>query len=1228
MSQMPPLLSHPPWGSPYPPPGAHASLQTQSSTPASGAAQGASTPFGSDDHGRMGPSTPYSFLTYGKVRDHRCSNRHNNGYSSRRHADASSQDEQNESDSSRTSSSSSSSTSDLHPSRSKTLSGRGLKHNTPNVRVTKKYWSLRAPLDDQTWKCLRVPVLVIVDLSSTDTHFSSDPTAEQLKQGPDALKMDHFTYQLWMRHIQSKQQYGIKSVVPDSFYINVVKELHQPGHLDRSGLKAECYPLWKALTEKKHRNARYILFDPPSSARTGYAQGMPLLAMVKTETQALMSPTFDDCVRVIPISQVRPLLEELHKEMGHKVTGISMHVLLKYTGIPRDVCELYQQHCLPCREFQAQDRRKAVVKPIRQRWPRYRYLTDLITMTTVTAADGQTYTYILTMIDHYSRHWWARSLVNKTAAGVIHVLQGWWRQYGRPAVLQSDNGLEFAAGDVRELCRQWGVKKRHSRPHKPSTNGSVERANRDVQDSIYKLMIDCPQEKWVDLLDRAVTNHNWMYTRVIKASPWDVFRHTQALLTREDTCPLPTHAVPAVDDWGSESDSSDDEPPHFPHVDTGADSEVDRSFTEERKDKSANDQAAGPGDEERMEEAQCMEDPVMATADGVALTEDSAAPVLLVSSSPNLPIPRVQAEADASAMEAEVPQLSASQHAALPDATGAGGGGNEVHEYNYDYDELEKEGVCFGESLLIPEPGPPSDTTEEVLELKPVSPGCVASMRFMQWVRISADLYKHMRRAYVAGYGDCGIISRYAAYHQHHIQGMNMTDEEIRQDRKSDLDWLSEPANAARYEAQKHKSHILSELRLVTAPLRSWVPPDSLWVYANRHALNIYLCTIQVWHLQADKEKRSSFEFRLITPQHMYYAEEPISADCANTIAIYFHIVSPVKPGDGRQGGQPSRHTGHYEYLVDKAGHSCWRTDDPVVRDILQPALEQAMRVNYLNHYTQTMESQAMAALSRQLPAIAEGDLVMWMIPDYLRDRSDYRRKQDGPVRNMLVRVIQCAPQINPKRKAFDRFRVLSYAGVIKECADHGELRTVGQDLDPELKSRVVTSEMKSAAKLVPLMTAWNFYLDRIRRGRTAAAERAKAAARLRLQQTAAPALQPPVSQQQQPSSGPELMPESVTPDGSVAMDVEAVSGSRVDLLSPMRTRSQRHAAAAIAAGAEVAKCCVCMEDVLPIGAEMRCAGCNQTMHGLGYMCRLDYVPVGGGMFCCSERCALVNGFL
>jgi hypothetical protein len=29
MSQMPPLLSHPPWGSPYPPPGAHASLQTQ-----------------------------------------------------------------------------------------------------------------------------------------------------------------------------------------------------------------------------------------------------------------------------------------------------------------------------------------------------------------------------------------------------------------------------------------------------------------------------------------------------------------------------------------------------------------------------------------------------------------------------------------------------------------------------------------------------------------------------------------------------------------------------------------------------------------------------------------------------------------------------------------------------------------------------------------------------------------------------------------------------------------------------------------------------------------------------------------------------------------------------------------------------------------------------------------------------------------------------------------------
>ena len=500
-----------------------------------------------DDRSRHRSATPLgSASSYGPHRDHVRHRRDPaHGYYPRSE-DASSTDD---SDWSRPSSSSSPSQNEQERRiRSTTYSMRTLRHQSSNVRHTKKIWALRATLEYETWQTLSVPAFVIRDLSSSDTHVTADPTMEQLQRGAEALQMDLFTHSLWVRHAESHQQYGIKSVVPDSFYVNAVKELHQPGHIWRSALNDESPLLFKALEKKWTREARYMLFDPPTSSETGYAQGMPLLALVRSENLALKCPSYGDCVRVIPISQVRAVLHQLHKLLGHKIVAIAHHVHERYSGIPREVCELYQNHCLPCKQAVALDRKKVKVKPIAQRWARYRYVADLITMRSVVANDGATYAYILVMVDHFSRFRWAKPLRNKMAAGVVKALGEWWQEWGKPQVFQSDNGLEFAAAEVRDLCRRWGVRKRHSRPHHPATNGAVERGNRDVEDSIVKLEADNPEETWVDLLGMAVNNHNWAWSRVHKAAPRTVF--SSATLDWEATRPLAAHAVPDANDWG------------------------------------------------------------------------------------------------------------------------------------------------------------------------------------------------------------------------------------------------------------------------------------------------------------------------------------------------------------------------------------------------------------------------------------------------------------------------------------------------------------------------------------------------------------------------------------------------------------------------------------------------------------------------------------------------------
>ena len=78
-----------------------------------------------------------------------------------------------------------------------------------------------------------------------------------------------------------------------------------------------------------------------------------------------------------------------------------------------------------------------------------------------------------------------RPLTSKRAEEVAKHLMDIFCIFGAPAVLQSDNGREFANRVVSDLKSMWSnLAIVHGKPRHSQSQGSVERANQDIQNII------------------------------------------------------------------------------------------------------------------------------------------------------------------------------------------------------------------------------------------------------------------------------------------------------------------------------------------------------------------------------------------------------------------------------------------------------------------------------------------------------------------------------------------------------------------------------------------------------------------------------------------------------------------------------------------------------------------------------------------------------------------------
>lgn len=169
-------------------------------------------------------------------------------------------------------------------------------------------------------------------------------------------------------------------------------------------------------------------------------------------------------------------------------------IKLKYKNITYETITIYLSLCRSCEMKKGTPKKGLVVRPILSSELNSRCQVDLVDMQ---SSPDNEFKFIMVYQDHMTKFVHLKALKSKTAVEVAHHLLDIFLLCGAPSILQSDKGREFANKIIVELCSMWtDVKIVHGKPRHSQSQGSVERANQDVQNMINAWMLSNNSDKW------------------------------------------------------------------------------------------------------------------------------------------------------------------------------------------------------------------------------------------------------------------------------------------------------------------------------------------------------------------------------------------------------------------------------------------------------------------------------------------------------------------------------------------------------------------------------------------------------------------------------------------------------------------------------------------------------------------------------------------------------------
>ena len=127
---------------------------------------------------------------------------------------------------------------------------------------------------------------------------------------------------------------------------------------------------------------------------------------------------------------------------------------------------------------------------------------------------------VLVLQDHFSKYVVAYVVKDQTARTAAETLRnGYFRLFGAPAYLVSDQGKVFTGHVITHLCELYGVQKLRTSPYHAQTNGQVKRMDQTIICMIGKLEED-KKACWSEHLPELLLAYNATRSTVTRYSPY------------------------------------------------------------------------------------------------------------------------------------------------------------------------------------------------------------------------------------------------------------------------------------------------------------------------------------------------------------------------------------------------------------------------------------------------------------------------------------------------------------------------------------------------------------------------------------------------------------------------------------------------------------------------------------------------------------------------------------
>ena len=218
------------------------------------------------------------------------------------------------------------------------------------------------------------------------------------------------------------------------------------------------------------------------------------------------STTLDGCYR-----------EAAHQGQHHSIT--LMQECFWWPGMTRDLRNCIKK-CGRCRKYEAAPP-VAPMKPLTCSGPGELLHVDFTSIKeTVPLKEKPIVRNVLVLQDHFSKYVVVYVVKDQTAHTAAETLRiGYFRLFGAPAYLVSDQGKAFTGHVITHLCELYGVQKLRTSPYHTQTNGQVEHMNQTIICMIGKLE-EVKKACWSKHLPELLMAYNATRSTVTGYSPY------------------------------------------------------------------------------------------------------------------------------------------------------------------------------------------------------------------------------------------------------------------------------------------------------------------------------------------------------------------------------------------------------------------------------------------------------------------------------------------------------------------------------------------------------------------------------------------------------------------------------------------------------------------------------------------------------------------------------------